>query len=241
MLVVDDNESARITMEVMLSSMSFKVKLAKTGAEAISIIQQAEASGHPFAIVFLDWRMPDMDGIATALAIRKLRLKKQPRLVMVTAYGREEVINQAREAGLEDILIKPVTASILFDTAMRVIGAAVDGTVTEAEDYSGLEQKIESISGASILLVEDNELNQEVAVGLLSEANLKVDVASNGQEALEKLDRHSYDLVLMDVQMPVIRFWVNLESMISDHAIGQNHLQCLKTVWNTQFIKYEIT
>ncbi len=203
-LVVDDNESARITMEVMLSSMSFKVKLAKNGAEAISMIQQAELSGHPFAIVFLDWRMPDMDGIATADAIRKLTLKKQPSLVMVTAYGREEIINQAREAGLEDILIKPVTASILFDTAMHVIGATVDGTVVQIEDYTDLEEKIGSIKGTSVLLVEDNELNQEVAVGLLSEVNIKVDMAANGQEALEKLDQHSYDLVLMDVQMPVM-------------------------------------
>ncbi len=203
-LVVDDNESARITMEVMLSSMSFKVKQAKTGAEAVTLIQQAEADGHPYAIVFLDWRMPDMDGIATAQQIRKLKLKKQPSLVMVTAYGREEVINQAREAGLEDILIKPVTASILFDTAMRVIGVKVETAAVEVEDYTDLEEKIGSISGASILLVEDNELNQEVAVGLLSEASLKVDIAENGQQALDKLNQDGYDLVLMDIQMPVM-------------------------------------
>ncbi len=203
-LVVDDNETARITMEVMLNSMTFKVKQAKTGAEAISMIQQAETAGHPYAIVFLDWRMPDLDGVATAQQIRKLKLKKQPSLVMVTAYGREEVINQAREAGLEDILIKPVTASILFDTVMRVIGAKVETAAVDLEDYTDLEEKIGSISGASILLVEDNELNQEVAVGLLSEASLKVDIAENGQQALDKLDQHGYDLVLMDIQMPVM-------------------------------------
>lgn len=203
-LVVDDNETARITMEVMLTSMSFKVSLAKSGAEAVRQTQNAELNGYPYEIIFLDWRMPDMDGIQTAQAIRKLALKKQPHMVMVTAYGREEVINQAREEGLEDILIKPITASILFDTAMHVIGAKVEEKAVESIDYSDLEERLGIINGASVLLVEDNALNQEVAVGLLEEANLKVEIAKNGQEALDMLDKHNYDVVLMDVQMPVM-------------------------------------
>ena len=203
-LVVDDNETARITMEVMLSSMSFKVSLAKSGAEAIHLIQNAELTGSPYAIVFLDWRMPDMDGIDTAKAIRELALKKQPNLVMVTAYGREEVINQAREEGLDNMLIKPVTASTLFDMAMHVIGAKVEEKAVDAVDYSDLEERVRAITGASVLLVEDNALNQEVAVGLLAEAKLKVDIAKNGQEALDLLDKRDYDVVLMDVQMPVM-------------------------------------
>ena len=203
-LVVDDNESARITMEVMLTSMSFKVSLAKNGAEAIRLIQNAEVTGSPYEIAFLDWRMPDMDGIQTAQAIRKLALEKEPHLVMVTAYGREDVINRVREQGLEDILIKPVTASTLFDTAMHVIGAKVEEEVVESVDYSDLEERIGAISDASVLLVEDNALNQEVAVGLLAEANLNVEIAENGQEALDMLDKRDYDVVLMDVQMPVM-------------------------------------
>lgn len=203
-LVVDDNESARITLEVMLSSMSFKVSLANSSAEAIDLIQQAESSNNPYAIVFLDWRMPGMDGIETAQAIHQLALKKQPHLVMVTAYGREEIINQAREAGLEDILIKPVTASILFDTAMRVLGVTLEEKVVEAVEYFDLEEKLGVINGASVLLVEDNKLNQEVAVGLLAEAGLVVEIASNGKEALDMLAKHDYDVVLMDVQMPVM-------------------------------------
>ena len=203
-LVVDDNESARITLEVMLSSMSFKVSLAKSGTEAIHMIQKAEAKNNPYEMVFLDWRMPEMDGIETAQAIQKLALKKQPHLVMVTAYGREEVINQARQAGLEDILIKPVTASILFDTAMRVLGVALEEKTVEAVEYFDLEEKLAGINGASVLLVEDNQLNQEVAVGLLAEANVKVEIASNGKEALDMLVKHDYDVVLMDVQMPVM-------------------------------------
>ena len=203
-LVVDDNESARITMEVMLSSMSFKVSKAQSGVEAIKLIQQAESSGNPFAMVFLDWRMPEMDGIETAQAIHMLALKHQPHLVMVTAYGREEIITQAREAGLEDILIKPVTASTLFDTVMRVLGVALEEKVVDAVEYFDLEEKLSAIHGASVLLVEDNQLNQEVALGLLAEASLNVEIASNGKEALDMLNKHDYDVVLMDVQMPIM-------------------------------------
>lgn len=203
-LVVDDNESARITLEVMLSSMSFKVSQANSGPEAIKLIKQAESAGNPYAMVFLDWRMPEMDGIETAQAIHKLPLKKQLHLVMVTAYGREEVINQAREAGLEDILIKPVTASILFDTAMRVLGVTLEEKTVEAVEYFDLEEKLRAINGASVLLVEDNKLNQEVATGLLAEASLNVQIATNGKEALDMLAKRDYDAVLMDVQMPVM-------------------------------------
>jgi PAS domain S-box-containing protein len=203
-LVVDDNETARITMEVMLASMSFKVSLAKNGTEAIRLTQNADLAGHPYEIIFLDWRMPDMNGIETAQALRKLTLTKQPQLVLVTAYGREEVINQAREEGLENILIKPITASILFDAAMHVIGAKIEEKAVESVDYSDLEERISIINGASVLLVEDNALNQEVAIGLLAEAKLKVEIAKNGQEALDMLDKRDYDVVLMDVQMPVM-------------------------------------
>jgi two-component system sensor histidine kinase/response regulator len=203
-LVVDDNEIARITLEVMLSSMTFNVSLGDSGAKAINMIQKAELADKPYDMVMVDWRMPEMDGIETVEAIHKLALKKPPRFIMVTAYGREEILDQAHEAGIDDILIKPVTASALFDAAMRVFGVTVSEQVVESIDATDFEDKLDAIRGASVLLVEDNELNQEVATGLLSEASLKVDIASNGMLALEQLNRHDYDIVLMDLQMPVM-------------------------------------
>lgn len=203
-LVVDDNEAARHTLEVMLSSMSFKVKLAESGAQAINMIEKADVTGKPFDLVLVDWRMPEMDGVATILAIRKLALKKHPRFVMVTAYGREEVLEQAHRANIEDILIKPVTASGLFDTAMRVFGATVAEPARGVTESFAWKDQLDVLRGASVLLVEDNELNQEVAAGLLAEASLEIEIANNGKVALEKLEKRDYNIVLMDIQMPVM-------------------------------------
>ena len=205
-LVVDDNEMARTVLEEMLDSMGFEVLQAASGKEAIGAVADAAQLHRPLDIVFLDWRMPEMDGFEAARGIQQLGLEKSPHLVMVTAYGREEVLKEADAAGLEGVLIKPVSASILFDTTLRVLGAQRPEERTSGrESASGVIHQLEHIAGARILLVEDNELNQEVAVGLLAEAGFQVDVAENGRVALDMLARtDDYDLVLMDMQMPVL-------------------------------------
>lgn len=203
-LVVDDNEMARNVLEDMLQSMTFEVAQASGSEEALPAIQQADEAGHPYELVFLDWRMPGMDGIQTAQAIRNLSLQQAPRLIMVTAYGREEVIKEAEEAELEDVLIKPVSASTLFDTVIRVLGGQTEEKRTSAREVSVVIEDLATIKGARILLAEDNDLNQEVAVGLLQDAGFKVDIANNGQETLEMLPKKPYDIILMDMQMPVM-------------------------------------
>jgi CheY-like chemotaxis protein len=151
--------------------------------------------------------MPGMDGIETARQIRSLGLEKTPHLVMVTAYGREEVMKQAQEAGIEDVLIKPVNASLLFDTAMRVLGAEVREHRSAGDAPSSLLEEMALIKGARILLVEDNDLNQEVAGEILRDAGFVVDIADNGQIAVDMVNKNAdslYDIVLMDMQMPVM-------------------------------------
>jgi two-component system sensor histidine kinase/response regulator len=201
-LVVDDNDVARNVLDDMLSRMTFNVDQVSSGVEAVAAVQKAAMAGKPYEVVFLDWRMPGMGGIETADAIQALQLKNNPHLMMVTAYGREEVMNEARAAGLEYTLVKPVTASLLFDTTMRVLGAEYAGT--RSGSYAVANLNISGIRGASILLVEDNEFNQDVAVGLLTDAGFEVGIANNGQEAMEKVAKRSYDAVLMDMQMPVM-------------------------------------
>ncbi|MCK9199600.1 MAG: PAS domain S-box protein [Gallionella sp.] len=203
-LVVDDNELARNVLEDMLGSMTFKVIQAADGKAAVQAVRHADQSGNPFDVVFLDWRMPGMDGIETAREIQSAGLNAPPHLVMVTAYGREEVLKEAEDAGLEDVLIKPVNASMLFDTVMRVLGGQVDEHRTSEHEVSTVLEDLAAIKGAAILLAEDNELNQEVAVGLLEDAGFQVEIANNGQEVLDMLARKSYDIVLMDMQMPVM-------------------------------------
>ena len=203
-LVVDDNENARLVLGELLSGMRLKVDQAESGQEAISAVNRADAEGAPYHIVFLDWLMPEMNGVDTARRIRELPLTRMPRMMMVTAYGREDVIKGAEEAGIEDLLIKPVRASVLFDAVVRLLGGAVDEPRTAGEAPSNAVELMASIRGARILLVEDNELNQEVATELLRDAGFMVDIAENGQVAIEKVQAEGYDLVLMDMQMPVM-------------------------------------
>lgn len=203
-LVVDDNEMARNVLEDLLQSVTFEVGLAASGQKALEVIRQADTEGNPYELVFLDWQMPDMDGVQTAKEIRRLSLSREPRLIMVTAYGREEVIREMEDAGLEDVLIKPVSASTLFETATRVLGGQEKEARTSAREVSIVSESLATIKGASILLVEDNELNQEVAIGLLQDAGFHVDLAGNGQEALNMLPQKAYDIILMDMQMPVM-------------------------------------
>ncbi|HEY5118496.1 MAG TPA: response regulator [Anaerolineales bacterium] len=204
-LVVDDNENARQVLGDLLGSMSFKVDQAESGKAAISAVDRAEEQGMPYEIVFLDWQMPGMDGNETAKQLKELPLSRMPHMMMVTAYGREEVIKGAEEAGIEDVLIKPVSASLLFDSVVRILGGVVDGarTAGDAPPTATFDQ-LATIKGARILLVEDNELNQEVASRLLRDVGFVVDLAENGQIALDKVRAADYDIVLMDMQMPVM-------------------------------------
>ncbi|MFU8790095.1 MAG: response regulator [Methylobacter sp.] len=204
-LVVDDNESARLVLADLLVGMGFQVNQVESGEEAIAAVSGADVAHEPYEIVFLDWQMPGMDGIETLKQLKQLPLLSQiPSMMMVTAYGREEVIKSAEEAGFEDILIKPVSASLLFDSVVRIFGGVIDGSGTVSVTSSDSFEQLASISGARILLVEDNDLNQEVATELLRDAGFVVDLAENGQIALDKLKAADYDIVLMDMQMPVM-------------------------------------
>jgi PAS domain S-box-containing protein len=201
-LIIDDNPHARAVLAGMLTNMSLIADEAASGAEAITMVQQAAQAGARYEIAFIDWQMPGMNGIETGKNILRLRdLDSPPHLVMVTAYGREEVHKQAEECGFENVLIKPVTSSILFDTTVVALGADRE-RIEPAQ--TGPSFDIDRMRGARILLVEDNEINQEVAIGQLEDAGAFVDLAENGEIALRMIRANDYDAVLMDMQMPVM-------------------------------------
>jgi two-component system sensor histidine kinase/response regulator len=204
-LVVDDNALALKILSEMLRSMTFRVEVAGSGDQAIAAVGDADRSADPFAIVFLDWRMPGLDGIETARRMAAMPLAAPPRRILVTAYGREEVFHEVEKAGFDGVLIKPVTPSLLFDAALKVLGenARIEAAPIGAAARSG-PPEVERLRGARVLLIEDNELNQQVATELLAAVGIQVDVAENGEVGLDRLQRGSYDLVLMDVQMPVM-------------------------------------
>ena len=201
-LIIDDNPHARAVLDGMLSGMTFVVHEAPSGQEGVEMVKRAGETGEPYEIVFVDWQMPGIDGIETGKRIRALpNLAIQPQLVMVTAYGREEVLKQAEDSGFANVLIKPVTPSMLFDSAVEALGADRETTL---DVPAGSTQELSGLRGAKILLAEDNELNQEVALGLLEDAKMSIEVAANGEEALRMASTKKYDLVLMDMQMPVM-------------------------------------
>jgi len=203
-LVADDNENARAAMRSLLEGMSLRVAEASSGREAIDAVEHAESEGKPYDIVFLDWLMPGMNGLDTARQLRALPHKRLPHMILVTAYGREDVIKGAEEAGLEDVLVKPVSASVLFDSVASVMGSTPSELRVMGDGPSPVAESLAAIKGARILLVEDNELNQEVATELLRDAGLRVDLAENGEIAVRKVQEADYDIVLMDMQMPVM-------------------------------------
>lgn len=203
-LVVDDNPMARRVLSEHLGYMSFIVTQAQSGKEAITLVQQGDKNGKPFDIVFIDWKMPEMNGLETARAIYLLEMQSFPKLVMVTAYGRDDMNEHAAKVGVESILTKPVNPSVLLDTVMRVFKGEGLKLDDEKHNRASLIDSLISIKGAKILLTEDNEINQEVAIGLLESGDFEVDIANNGQEALDLVAIKNYDLVLMDMQMPVM-------------------------------------
>jgi signal transduction histidine kinase/CheY-like chemotaxis protein len=201
-LVVDDNSAAREILADALQGITGHVDVVSSGAEALAAVKQHAAS-EPYDLVFMDWRMPGMDGLqATHLIKQDGQILKQPAVVMVTAFGRDEVREEAERMGIDGFLVKPVTKSMLVDTLVTLFAPAADETALAAanDPHAGY------LTGARILLAEDNEINQQIAVELLEGVGAHLTVANNGQEAVARLMREpaAYDLVLMDLQMPVM-------------------------------------
>ncbi len=200
-LVVDDNESSRQILQDTLESFSCDVTIAASGPEGIAELEK-EDNGKPYDLVLMDWKMPDMDGIKASKLIKaNNQFSKIPTIIMVTAYGREEISKEAKNAGLDGFLIKPVTPSILLDTIMAFFGKGASKKIETDFDQDKESQPL-AIRGAKILLVEDNKINQEIANEILSRAGLLVTIANNGKEAVLKVKESKFDLVLMDLQMP---------------------------------------
>ena len=203
-LVVDDNATSRHIFQEMLESFSFEVTLAASAQEGLTELEETSES-EPFELVIMDWKMPGMDGIEASQRIKNHSdLSKIPAIVMVTAYGREEVMQQAEQVGLEGFLLKPVSPSMLFDATMQAFGEAVPEISRITQQKEQEAEALKHIQGARVLLVEDNEINQQVAKEILEGAGLNIELAINGQEAVNAVKENNYDAVLMDVQMPVM-------------------------------------
>lgn len=196
-LLVDDNPTSCEILEQLLQSFSFRTTSVPNGKDALAELESAVPED-PYALILMDWRMPELDGMETSKKIREHKLLN-PRIIMVTSYGREEVRARAEKIGLDGFLMKPVTPSILFDTVLCAMGqqSPVSAVTTEV----GV---LPSFHGARVLLAEDNAINQQVARELLERVDLEIEIVENGQQAIEKALAGDFELILMDVDMPVL-------------------------------------
>jgi PAS domain S-box-containing protein len=202
-LVVDDEQDAANIVVSLLEGLGLSATICSSGAKAIAELIDGEQRGEPYEIALLDWRMAQMDGLETARRIRKnARIVHKPALVLLTAYGGEEVHHRAGEEHLDGILLKPVSTSLLLDTMVEVLSRRL-GSGTAVAAARPAEQSAAS-SPYCILLAEDNETNRMVALEMLQEAGFQVVTAANGSEAVDKVlaPGGDFDLILMDVQMP---------------------------------------
>ena len=206
-LVVDDNASAREILATALGAFGCQVDQAASGQQALERLQ---AAGQTYALVLMDWKMPAMDGIACATRVQELLAHAAPPIVLVTAYGLDQMslVPQALTGTVRALLTKPVTRSTLLETLGHVLGKSYATHETPSRTLHRQEQlakDMRQLQGARVLLVEDNEMNQELAIELLRNAGIEVVLANHGQEALDILARDTaFDAILMDCQMPVM-------------------------------------
>ncbi|MBF0187977.1 MAG: response regulator, partial [Magnetococcales bacterium] len=205
-LITDDSPAAREILQQMTLQMSLQAEQAHSGEEALQAIQRQDAAGEPFELVLMDWKMPKMDGIETLGKLKKISLTSPPKIVMVTAYDQKEMQNHIDTITVDGFLTKPVTPHALHQTIRSLLSSSEplpqlpESRQTEIDSAQTIP-----LHGAHILLVEDNEINQQVASELLKIAGMTVSIAENGQHAVERVRSDGverYDCILMDIQMP---------------------------------------
>ena len=248
-LIVDDNAVAREILQQPLSAVASRVDTIATGKEAIAAVQQHDATD-PYDIVFIDWRMPGMDGLQTSRHIKSDEtLTHPPAIVLVTAFGREEVREEAERLQLNGFLVKPVTKSMIVDTLVNVFAHEGEAASVTTEGEQAMR-----LRGARILLTEDNDINQQIAIELLEGTGATVTVANNGREAVEILSNGPqpppFDVVLMDLQMPEMDGYQATAKLRSDarfaalpiiamtaHATIEERQRCLASGMNDHISK----
>jgi len=201
-IVVDDNPTAREILRIYLESFSFRVDEAANADELFQLMETVEED---YDLMVLDWLMPGMKGNEVASKIKtEIRPKTDPHIVMISGFSSGDVLDKPGGEYIDQFLTKPVSPSHLFDAVMAAFGVETARAKTKHSHGQFEMENLRPVQGAEILLVEDNEINQQVASELLEQAGFRIDIANHGQEAIDMLDEKAYECVLMDLQMPVM-------------------------------------
>jgi signal transduction histidine kinase/CheY-like chemotaxis protein len=203
-LVVDDSKDTRIIMKKMLGSFGFNVISVSSGEEALKRLKENQTRENPIELVMIAWLMPQLDGIETSRRIRK-DLKLTIPIILMTAFGKEAEKLDAKKAGINGFLTKPIFRSTLFNAILDAFGKEEPRReieekpiITKASIYK------KRLRGVRILVVEDNPTNQEIVLAILERAGIVAEIANNGKEAIEAVQRGDFDAILMDIQMPIM-------------------------------------
>jgi PAS domain S-box-containing protein len=201
-LVVDDNENARKITSGILDRLEYHPVCIESGEKALETLSKADQDGSPFNLLLMDWKMPEMNGMETIQRMKTdLKLSKPPKIIMVTSYGMEDIVPAQKEQDLLDgFLMKPINQTALLDAIMSAFGHSRGSRLLGSNNNSATT----SLAGTKMLLVEDNEINQQVARELLEQVQIEVVVANNGQQAVELAASEAFDCILMDIQMPIM-------------------------------------
>jgi two-component system sensor histidine kinase/response regulator len=208
-LIVDDSRGARVALRNHLQRLGVDVTKAPSSDDAVAHLVRVDATGEPFDVVFVDEDMPDVSGAETVRRIRALGLGRTPRLVMLVNREAGEAAEAGVDADVDGWIAKPLSASAVFDVLAQVTAdeggeLAADGVRQRADRHGTGAAARARLRGTRVLLVEDNEVNQQVATELLEYFGVVVTVAGDGREAVEQVARGGFDVVLMDMQMPVM-------------------------------------
>ena len=205
LLIVDDNPSWHEILRNTLELFDIEVFSAYSGNEAIELTNGCK---NHFDLILMDWYMPQLDGINTAIKINKNcyknDIKTPPTIIMISSYRQELIANEAKNAGIDIFLQKPINPSVLNDILSNIFLGDIKNDYSNKIKENSLREDISLLKGSKLLLVEDNKINQEIVLGLLEHSQINIDIANNGVEAIELYEKNPYELILMDLQMPVM-------------------------------------
>jgi len=204
-LVVDADEDSREIIGSMLADMSLDVTMSTSGEEGISMLKNTKDK-NPYELVITNWDIPGMDEMEASRRIKRLfDSGKVPTIIFLTNHNADGVKKNAEAIGLMvSVLYKPVNPSLLFNTIMHICDEKGFEQISAGLKKKNDTEYLPKLRGTQVLLVEDNEINREVAQEILQEAGLIVTIAGNGREAVDKVKDNTYDIVLMDIQMPIM-------------------------------------
>lgn len=208
-LIVDDNEISRKVLRSYIERFGATVEEVEEGASAVAKFETRQKQGNSYHAILLDWKMPGLNGLEVAAQIRSIATQHLP-IIMITAYDREAILQDACTTGVDAVLTKPVTPLALHNTLLSLKNGEQKDCSSEANVLYSVapsgasveENTHKPLAGKNVLLAEDNEINQMIAVEILSSYGMLVSVASNGIEAVSMAQSKQFDVILMDIQMP---------------------------------------